>query len=1735
MFKNFRSLLVALVCIALFGFMLIVVFPKTIEWRIKDYFQEKVGAKIEYDSLQWTHEGFVLSHLKVVNEEGLPLSFELVADKLKIDYSLQLFKRNIALSFTFISPHLSMAKSEPDFIPWNYFEEKLSDSEEDESFFIALRKSPKLHLLDTTIGIKVIDGHLELKGQKQLSSDWSFDWSKDHLSFVYGGGIHGATFQSNQLILQEVECGPLFETLEFIYGDPAGPWVLKQGIANGAFTLKESYIDGEGSFKDLIVEHRTSSIGGSIPEVKLRCSKAEVAGKGFIQNSKFEASFSKKASLYRFKTGLPYWMLRNIGGSITLNQNGKGLQTALDGQFFFSDKEDALFTLQGNLPVFQSSEKGNLLFALTSKSSEVVSADLSLLNKGPEGKEFDLSLNNVGPREYETIRNLWPEWSFVWEETQFLGGSLSLHVKGNLLPTQKLSAFSVEKIIGKNIWFKSNPLSIEGNITSLIGNIDFIIKSDQAYLKPRNGTLSLTDGDLYWESKQLQEGSEGINRFTNLNCQIEMEEGILQSGSFRGNLAGLQAELEFLGLGSEIVARTKVEGQTSKLVALLPHTWSEKIKNVQLHEKLSWQGELVKKEGGLFLKGSLNLAPLMIGLDAYFERLPKEEWEDANVKWKKWGVTLLSQEKPKLLPFQRKGSTHILKINWLKDDEGTWGIILRQGNFEAKRVSLQRWLEPFLPQDFALGGVSNLYGDFNDRSLILNFDLDDFSFDAKDFKMEIDQIRSREQENETLSDPSSFVYFDFQDETLYGFIPIKRGAYLDKLNNLQFSNISGLLSLSQNHLQLSQIECFSEDVHFMGSLDVDLSSKEAMNVEIKTSSIEGSVSAVQRFCSHFGSFAAWQWPLKGNLRAGENEVALQAWIPLDERKSSISWKVAGELDEGKISFPKYASDFSDMKMHFSFDSNEDILLLTEGEGELIVGSSDTYQLKFPQFSVTFGEIPHLDFDVWLQSGFREFARLKGATLPYGDHDMQLSLDPKRSHIGGFFPEIEECILTKEMEISLLKATPSLKLDFLLEDLIKLKATSIFPNAFDNLIENWSKSIDLQGIIDGKVALDNEGFLFSFEGSSVKKDGNPIKKCSFKAFGKGNEWKIENCQLGPFALQSSMEKGEDEIVIKELSLQDEGISANANGVFKDSKLNLHVINSSFSLADLRIIKNWKLPSLDWNPKGDVTLSGDLNVNFKPVPTESWITWSGTAALNEVEIRGNRIQNQKAIEMMFSNLEGLKFNDLALNIRQTNEFQYKATFNLRKAHYDFENEVMHLDGLGFALSTNGLRELALFGQDFFPAVFDDQTAAFLKDLKRQGGLQGELHIELGREVVVLRVKLSDGSYTLFGKDYALKNVHIQYTPEAIRASAHYLFQDLPLAIELQVPKQETNRGVVFVSEAKGLAPLKIVWQRGPSGFVVESIEGSVAGLSANMESKGTFEDKGQLLEGQIKLFDAARLKLALPKEMATFFQDWKIGSGYGFSGRIFIPNDDPKKFTVQGTLDGKDFQLLGWQLSSLHANIAYNGVSAVVSNFAINDPNIKLSIKELRTLLDARGKWNFSLPLLQIEKFKPYALAKDKKALKEMKNLVIQDFQLFNIKGILGESATITGSGTLTFEKVVKNSLGNLILSIPGDILGRIGLNMSVMTPAMGTINFDIRNRHFILTKLKDVYSEGKHSRFYMAKKPLESTLDFDGNLNMYVRIKQYNLILKLTEPLRIHITGRWDNPTYTFEKNTSPTK
>jgi hypothetical protein len=105
----------------------------------------------------------------------------------------------------------------------------------------------------------------------------------------------------------------------------------------------------------------------------------------------------------------------------------------------------------------------------------------------------------------------------------------------------------------------------------------------------------------------------------------------------------------------------------------------------------------------------------------------------------------------------------------------------------------------------------------------------------------------------------------------------------------------------------------------------------------------------------------------------------------------------------------------------------------------------------------------------------------------------------------------------------------------------------------------------------------------------------------------------------------------------------------------------------------------------------------------------------------------------------------------------------------------------------------------------------------------------------------------------------------------------------------------------------------------------------------------------------------------------------------------------------------------------------------------------------------------------------------------------------------------------------------VFDLPADFFGRIfGLDVELMIPVRGRLKLELKEGRFWLSDLEDAYSEGKRSKFFLVKEGLSPSIDLNGNLHIFVTMKQY-VLFKFTENFLLTIDGSIESPSYHLQK------
>ncbi len=556
---------------------------------------------------------------------------------------------------------------------------------------------------------------------------------------------------------------------------------------------------------------------------------------------------------------------------------------------------------------------------------------------------------------------------------------------------------------------------------------------------------------------------------------------------------------------------------------------------------------------------------------------------------------------------------------------------------------------------------------------------------------------------------------------------------------------------------------------------------------------------------------------------------------------------------------------------------------------------------------------------------------------------------------------------------------------------------------------------------------------------------------------------------------------------------------------------------------------KTPSI-WKPQGEIYGSGTFEGSISD-GLQAFLA----ASFKNLEFGGIHFGDGDDLICSYHSNYGLTVEGLEVEIpTEKGVTKYK----LGRFFSDLTHQKFLFEGFDFSLPPEKLPWVAELAGDMFPDRVHPVIVDWVEELKQNEPLEGRVSLEVYPDSVWVHLSLKDGTYNLSDNLFSFKNFQLLYDPLEFNVWTKVFYRDDFYWVHLVTDSMTTSHGKLEISEYElspdiPVGPQAVVahWERRPEkGFCVKDVQGSFHGISMDLSSSGPMNFSDQVeLEGQISL-DTGEVRSLLSDQLVNFVDSLSISGNYALEGAFTIPKSDYSQFSFSGILSGSDFVFAGVELGLLTSDLDYQPDHISLKNVNVKDWAGRLTISQADIVRDM-GTWALSCDALKVEEMRlsrvksPWTqrAPRDKPL---FRSLFVRNFDLNDFHADLNDLESFTGNGILEFSNLPKKSLLSNLLFIPTEITARIGLDLTALIPARGIIDYQIANKKIYFNEFKDMYSDGKYSRFYLAE-GASAYVDFGGNLNFKLKMKQYNLLMKLAELFTISVKGTLLNPNYTF--------
>lgn len=1548
-----------------------------------------------------------------------------------------------------------------------------------------------------------------------------------------------------QMTFRQVD-GPLLSRLLGIFSADMRAWQLTKGTLDGELVLecmrgKRPFAVGNLTFKEIEIHNDEVGVVGAVPLMKVDFA----ADKNLKTTTQGSVEFIEPAAFSFLGATVPYFEIPQLLGSFHI-EGHNGTKVLLEG--ICGDSETLFnWNLAGNVRLFDEIQTfADLTLSLVEESGE--EALVHCLYKKIDGKweGADLDIKNIGKKQFRFAQQAIAQLSDKWNILDLEKGTFD--AQGHLFINDSvIQELKINQLVARDVTINYHPWDISLGVQNLEGTVSVNLHSQDpfrtlnAHLNAENGMIKLN-------------GPEGNHwQLTHLATKIAVNNGILQQSIMEGAFAGMRGTATLDWQEEAVAMHLNFEGMPHGLLPMLPILIRKGFQSEFLDDRMGLTAEVVAKKGGFHVDGR------MVVEDQYMRSNERINFQFDLERAHQNFLTIPSKEKENarttltgMLPSAALPGMVAME-GWLLQERGIEGYLIRNGTFSAKEIPLAKYVAPFAftaedgTKELNIEGKANFQGQFDHMALSMEYTGDNIILEGEDFI-----LNTGTDLEDTTQRPLATYHLNFATLEHCGVLPVRLGTYLDKNRGLLFTDVSTNMKMKDEHIHAVDVECFCLGAYFRGDIDVDLSlpGKGVLDVAVNIETMQAKVSQMSALLSSFDKVPAIAHvPMEGNItqRGGGGKVLFN----IRPEKTEMHSKFQAQLSNGTMALAPLDLSLQELFFNIDFDHDANRMEMSDLQGVVLIGKPDRveeYTLSgekccFTDYSNNIGT-----FDLWIGDRSRDILRLvgntKGINEEGGDEYIILSLDSLNTHFGDVHPEKFYLSIKNWEEVSKFNLSFDLHLSTLWHDLKVLNRSGVFffPATVQTRVNELKET---RGDFHFDFNFDDSTSLFTYDavGKDISIGTLKFADCRLNGKIKDDRWMIDQFKLDEMQLAAELVRSEKEWGINFLGLQYgksllvglEGAYVEGN-TFMDGKINLFQLDL-FHAAEWPFLQD-KIE--EYQPKGELRANG----TFRLATALNDRGWRADISLNSA-LKGWGIKDAEFIDAddfscHYVSDRGLTIRHFSSGLSFENSPEKIGQFHVERLDYDFLTTDWTLENFKFAIPSNQVNKTKNFFNLF---VENEQTPSSEPSLAITSPerIIGVANGHYSPEQLRLSVALEDGTYIINDVTHRVKNLILSYDPVHFNMQGRYSIERHWPLFSLTTPSSSFERGYIALSdEEESTNGLSIHWKILPKkGFVIDDAVGTLCGITANLvrNPKMEVDEEWHHLEGNVTCQLPEALPLLSP-DVAEKIIEQEMGGIYAFKGQwAFARNEERSGGSCfAGNIDAKECKAKGYLFSSFKGEASYAPQEAAIHNITIADEAGIIDIDTLTMKKDAKQQWNFAIPTVQIKNFRPSLLRETSRPLPPPRNsLILSAIEIEDVKGILSETLTWKGNGNFTFANPPKSSLQNTIFAIPAEIITRIGLNPAVLTPIEGAVQFEIEEGKILFKKFKDVYSDSRASKFYLPNSTTPSFLDFEGNLNIQVRMKQYNLLFKIAELFTVTVKGNLEKPVYTLRKQDKKAK
>lgn len=1651
-----------------------------VEYSFRSYCRDCLQSELSAEKIVKSDWTIAYENAQLVSSD---MQVHLEAKELILKFEPRLLEREIDLYIKLIDPNIDLKKMAPVL------------------YSLLSRARTDWGLLKINHKVQIDDGILD-DGMQAIHFTVDHDFIKSNqmqLVANFGTNDHEnkITLVMKQPAPKQVEleinchqvcCKALSRTLEALF-PTLSSWEIQEGLLNGDFSVKmakhqEPLISSKFDLQKFVAELKPFGIAIMTPQVHVDYDRNRTS---FIQ-------LKEPATMSFNHGGQKHIEFKDLIGKVVFSKSGVANLDAEGLCVHHDTLYSAHFTGENN------GQEASLGLLLEASHRHGVGLNLAVRDQ-----EVEIEVKNFSPEEFDIIQTFFGAYSSNVHVMKMRRGALDA-VLLTPLDQSKIQKLKLVSLNVDNVSVDFIPWNMTLEADQIAGHFGADLFAEN-FLKTFDAQVSIKNGTIL--------PLEGLERplFSHIHTNLTIEKGLIRDSLVYGTFAGLEGNMQINWNAPHDLLSLNFAGGAEHLLSLIPQNFRERFEDKFKHDNIALEAHVTRIMGKKRMECCLTVS---------------NDASDRNDAFS--------------FAFDLEASDDLLKVNLPKRTYILPDTFYNHGSFSAKHVDLQKYVSLLLFPDkkLILKGYGDFEGTFDSKGITLHYNAKNLNLENAHFVIDLKEIKD------------AFGYFPLEEGNIDTSIKIENGTYFEKGTGLLFTDINASLALKDQCISIPTIDTFCNGVYFAGNMLLDLSNPQTdlFSLEIKAHTMKGKFSQVQHLFSHFNKpFFFVKMPFEGDV-----SFRKEGWTcRFDFKPDSYDFQTVlqGCISEGRMQSENFDVAVEALSLDFDYDHQQNQFNLTDIQGALLVGKPDRaeeYMIAGDHIRFTDYRRNEGDFDVWIGDRNRDIIRLAGKMVfpnirKEGDF-VEFLLNQDLSHFGDVHLNGCQLILKDWADVEVCKLEFAFKLDTLFRDLQRFSHTG-FLFLSPKLLERLNAIETAKGEFAVAIDYDQKHSLLNYhlKGKDLAIADYQFNQCLLEGKRAHHTWIIDQFLLDNLSIAADIFYDEGDCKINFLGLQlGSALLAGMDGVYDrpNSCFKGHVNLLEIDLAKLN---DWPLfqPFVEkLSPQGQVKGVGQLQINFDKEPD-----WHAEAALNatlkNLQLKNLKFQDAEGISCQVTSDKGMILRRIKTGLKCPRDQSIAALLEVDKAEYDYLNDAFYLEGMHFNVPVKKLTTVTGILGSTFPETFKPQILDVCSSIKRTGNVEGTINVDIAEPHHAIKLTLKEDKYIFRDQEHELNNFVLDLDPCEFKIVTQYRYQQKLFwaLINSKSPNLDFGRLVLLDQHPdqqvlQHVSPLIVYWRNYPeTGLSIETAEGHFSGLQVNLYRNADIPlvSDAMHLEGEVyaNMRDACGF---LSPDIAQKISAMEIGQGYCLKGSYVLSSHScVNDLYFQGNLFGKDCELQGYQFQHLQADVILSPESISVKNIHLEDPCGVLYSDIIYLEKQRDASWTCSSPAVRIADFRPSMLREaGYYSIAPSKPFVVRQLVLHNLNGCLGQAASFSGYGSLDFANPHKKNFHNPLFVIPAEIIARIGLDPSVLTPVIGTVNYEIRDGKVILTRFKDVYSEGRHSKFYLSSNPAhESSMDFDGNLNVHVRMKQYNLLFKIAELLTVKVEGNLKKPTYSLNK------